>query len=1008
MPACPSLSDWSPQSLAQWREWVRNVWETATLAAAVEVASPVLARRVEQLLAGHPTTARGLRSVVVTLLRYVLRSRSRATPFGLFAGVTPVRFGSPVELCNDLEPHAYGQVDAEWLTAVVRRLEAIPEVRRTLLVVANKLLFTRDDRLVIGCYRHSTFGDVAGEISVAHTRPVQATVEAATTPIRVADLVDKLEADFPSTSRTRIEALVAGLVDQHVLLTTLCPPMTSPDPLGHVLEVLSLAGAGNLPEVVELVGQLHQIHAGLSEHNAGMSVSAQRNLRRSVVAQIADVHPTDRPLAVDLRLGGTVTIPDEVAREVEATASTLVHLNPHPAGTPVWQDYHGRFIERYGLGALVPLMELVHSETGLGFPSGYRDSRLPPPQPQPLSDRDVALLSMAQTAALERTREVVLDDRLLERLAVEQLERIQPHTELRIRIHAASERALTQGEWELAVTGVSRAAGTTIGRFLHLLDAEDRAHLITELAGLPTAVHGALPAQVACQPLRPRAENVTRHPVVLPHIISLGEPHSGGGEPIAIDDLVVTADATRLYLMSQSRQRVLEPTIFSALEFVHAANPLLRFLCEISTAWSAACVPFSWGAADRLPFLPRLRYQRTILSPARWTVTSTQLPPRGAAWLTWTEAISQWRHTFDVPDRVYLGDDDRRVLLHLDDPAHLDLLRTELDRAGHATLREGPPLTGFGWCGGRAHEITVPLASTGPAQPSPLVRYRGSSAATTLWAGHHPGNPESGWLYARLYAHADRHSDILTTHLTRLLGNFEQAPQWWFIRYRDPQPHIRLRIRLADPDAFGQTARHVGSWADDLHRLGLLGGLQLDTYHPEVGRFGGGPALAAAEAVFAADSAAAVAELAAVGTADLHSITAASLVDLVTAFTGSRQLGLRWLIEHVDRISTPKLARDLQIQATELCDPTDEFAALQALTGNELITARFRERLAAVAAYRDILASHETATAAAQQAVLPDLLHLHCVRVAGPDREAEITCLRLARAAALSWINRGA
>jgi hypothetical protein len=38
--------------------------------------------------------------------------------------------------------------------------------------------------------------------------------------------------------------------------------------------------------------------------------------------------------------------------------------------------------------------------------------------------------------------------------------------------------------------------------------------------------------------------------------------------------------------------------------------------------------------------------------------------------------------------------------------------------------------------------------------------------------------------------------------------------------------------------------------------------------------------------------------------------------------------------------------------------------------------------------------------------VLPDLLHLHHARVAGPDVAAERACLHLARAAALSWLAR--
>jgi hypothetical protein len=60
-------------------------------------------------------------------------------------------------------------------------------------------------------------------------------------------------------------------------------------------------------------------------------------------------------------------------------------------------------------------------------------------------------------------------------------------------------------------------------------------------------------------------------------------------------------------------------------------------------------------------------------------------------------------------------------------------------------------------------------------------------------------------------------------------------------------------------------------------------------------------------------------------------------------------------------------------------------------------------RRTALATYRDTLvASGETAP----EVVLPDLVHLHVVRMAGLSPDSERACSRLARAAALSWTTR--
>jgi lantibiotic biosynthesis protein len=71
--------------------------------------------------------------------------------------------------------------------------------------------------------------------------------------------------------------------------------------------------------------------------------------------------------------------------------------------------------------------------------------------------------------------------------------------------------------------------------------------------------------------------------------------------------------------------------MINAVEFRHRTHPLARFLCEITTARAAACVPFAWGAASSLPFLLRIRHGRTVLKPASWNLSASDLPGSRAA-----------------------------------------------------------------------------------------------------------------------------------------------------------------------------------------------------------------------------------------------------------------------------------------------------------------------------------------------------------------------------------------
>ncbi|MCP2303321.1 thiopeptide-type bacteriocin biosynthesis domain-containing protein [Actinokineospora globicatena] len=958
----------------QWRGWLARAWADEQFANAVGAASPDLARRVAAVCAGKEVRPRQVRGAVLSLLRYRLRASSRATPFGLFAGVAPVRFGPTTLVHVGDQHHLTERVDAVWLSSLVSELERCDELITRLPVVLNNTAVERDGRLIINLRQHPN-PDAArtdpAEVTVRYTRAIALVVRNARTPILMSDLVDRLSNEFPDVPPTTIASMVATLVEQRVLLTGLRPPMTSVDPVRHVLTALAQVDADQVPATSGIVARLHERPAVVADGGTDMRVDAQ------------------------------VVLPETVAREVEHAANVLARLTPHPFGAPRWLDFHARFLERYGIGAAVPLLELADPDLGLGYPAGYRDSLLDVPAPA-TNDRDVALLRLAQTAAMNRRVEVILDESAITELEAPNFGQAQlfAHAELAVRLHAPSPAALGRGDFSLVVTGAFRAAGTTAGRFLDMLDESDRDRMVRAYTDLPSVNADGQRVQVSCPPLYTETENVSRHPQVLPNLIPIGEYRPAFEREFAPEDLVVIGDAHRFTLWSRSTARPLEPEVFSAVEFTNFSHPLLRLVCELTTGRAATWGPFSWGIATQLPFLPRLTYRRTVLAPARWTLNAADLPAKSAPWAEWNAAIDAWRESAMAPAMIYLGGNDQRLRLNLDEAAHLYLLRAQLDRHGHATMQEAPRDDAFGWIGEHAHEIIVPLASTKPRAWPALPPRATPLHATTAHDGHLPGAGE--WLYCKLYGHPDRHSAVLASYLTELLPTLDETVQWWFLPYRDPDNHLRLRIRLTDPAQFGPVAAELGAWAMRLRQRGLIATMQMDTYLPETGRFGHGPTMAAAEDVFAADSVVALAQrthLTSPGAVDDRALVTASLVDLATGFTGDQAAAATWLIEHITTGSASAHDRRVYDQALHLSDPRAEQAAIRNLPGGEQIATAWTARRTAVANYRAALTQ---AGGPPPNAVLGSLLHLHSVRTLGISPDAERTSHRLARAAALS------
>lgn len=973
----------------QWVGWLTMVWARRPVAEAVAIASPVLARQIDAVLAGQSVGAGQVRRMALSLARYLARMRSRATPFGAFAGVSTARFGPRTSVRWRETHQARTRADAVWLAHVIARLEACTDLRRRLPVQINDLAIVRGERLVVPWAAHATADRPPSEISVRHLPVVQRVRELATSPIRVDALVGKIAAEYPGASVAALEMLVGELVTRSVLISSLRPPSTAGDPLSYLLDRLDEVDATNLPQTQALAGELRTIHDTLEEVDSADPWPRGRG-RRAIAARMRKVSDAvDQPLTVDLRLGATVVLPQAVAEEAAEAAGALIRLSSAPTGNSSWREYHGRFLSRYGPGTLVAADQLVDPTTGLGFPRHFTRSGA-----RELTVRDEALLAVAQQAALDGAGEVVLDEKRLQTLAAEADQRPVSPVDLWVDVRATTTAALDSGDFTMAVRGFGRAAANT-GRFLALMDEPDRQQLSTLYAELPTAVEGALAVQLSFPPRQVRQENVVRVPRVLPDMITLAEHGEPDTHRIRLRDLAITADQHRLYVVSLSRRRVVEPML-PHTGARHTMPPLARLLLEIPRSAHPQVMSFHWGAASGLPFLPSLRYGRSILAPARWRLHPADLPGSTASPGDWGTTLDTMREQRRLPTSITVGSGDQQLRLSLDEATDRDLLRAHLDAAtGPVTLTEAPTATDHGWFGGRAHEIVIPLAATAPPLPAPAF-LTGSAPLSPAQR-----DPSKGVVYVKLYGHPDIFDTLLTEHVPALLARWATPPQWWFVRYLHPVPH--LRIRLHDTDC-ARAAGQMAAWADGLRQLGLIGETTFDIYQPETGRYGVGAAMTAAEALFAADSAAVLAQLTTLSVSgELHpsALTAASLADLAVAMTGSRSAGLRWLTDH------PRLAGQAPVRDREILRQTLRIAdgqALGPLPGGPQIVAAWTARAQAAAGYAACLTS--ATTRLTPSSVLTSLLHMHHNRAHGVDAQTEAMTYKLARAIALAWATR--
>ncbi|MEV0640864.1 lantibiotic dehydratase [Streptomyces sp. NPDC050619] len=968
---------------ADCRRWLADVWALLPFAAAVRAASPQLARAVDHILEEHSVQPKQARKATTAIARYLLRAAGRPTPFGLFAGVTAAECG-PAEGRVGTGHRAIARPDTLWLDHVRRDLQRRPDVLSHLTVQINDLAAQHGDVLV----RPLSGGRTA---SATVTRPLATILALAEYPVPCQEITDRLIA-LGGTAE-QVQRLLTDTLEAGLLISDVSAPLTDPDPFGHMLRVLRPLADRLKPETVSLLDDLEDVCRLLAEHDVAGDPAAAQELRGTAEKRMSGVSERGRVrLSVDLRLDATVRVPTPVMEEAECAANALLRMTRNVGEKPMWAAYHGLFWERYGAGSLVPLRDAVDLAAGVGLPADFPMSVWPEPPAKALP-RDELLMTKAWKAALTGVREIRLTDADLDELCAHTSRddaAIAPHVEMAVRVHASSTQALDHGDFTVSVRP-AWSTGTLTGRFATALPDSGLDEVYRRL---PTLVDGALPAQLSFAPVHPHAENVARTPALLPYVIPVGEHRAPADNLIPLDDLAVLSTSKRLHLVSLSRRRIVEPVVLHPLALEKQAPPIARFIALLGRGFATAWTQFDWGPlAVGMPYLPLVRYHKAILSPARWRLAATDLPP-GPFQPAWQAALADWARTWKCPQLLELCDNDRTLRLDLTESLHARLLHGHLRRHGNAELLEAPDERDFGWIG-HAHEITLPLTSTLPPLPHPDLAAAPVVTNRTLPM---PGDDQQRWVQAKLFTHPTVMDQILTRRLPGLLESLG-APDSWFVRYRTGQEedHLRLRIAAHRPEQHATVTQAIACWATHLQRDALASRLVFDGYRPESGRYGAGPTLRAAEAVFVADSDATRYALTDLTGLDRHVLCALGMIDTACGLLGEED-GVRWLT------TTP--ARGKGILSVTRQTLRRARARAEALTRHPEGLARlanaYERRRTALAKYRSHLTDEQTGP------VLESLLHMHHNRIMGPGREAEAACRHAARQACRSVLAQGA
>jgi thiopeptide-type bacteriocin biosynthesis protein len=383
------------------------------------------------------------------------------------------------------------------------------------------------------------------------------------------------------------------------------------------------------------------------------------------------------------------------------------------------------------------------------------------------------------------------------------------------------------------------SATQLIGRFSAFSSEVTR--LCQKLSGLEAAANPGVVFADIGQLSDDHVDNINRRDRIYPYEIPVNVysalPEANQLPP---GDLLLSARNGELILESKRLGKRVIPRLATAYNYHHTGLSIFRLLCALS--YQRLSGPLGLDPGRLLPglrYYPRILYGRTVLSPARWHLKRTEFDEEN-----WVE-----RH--GLPRYVSMGETDQQLVADLSDPDELRFLLKctagmEIVQLQEYLLPDRSVKTGTVPLAGQFIAfLTHDQAIYSPVEQSARTRLR-------VTRSYPPG---TDWLYLKIYCTAPAADRLLQGVIEPLLRRqARQVRCWFFIRYTDPDHHLRLRIRVWS--AAADTGRLLVAFRAQLRRSGmesLVPDLLADTYRRELERYGP-DLIEQAEAVFHAGS----------------------------------------------------------------------------------------------------------------------------------------------------------
>jgi thiopeptide-type bacteriocin biosynthesis protein len=314
---------------------------------------------------------------------------------------------------------------------------------------------------------------------------------------------------------------------------------------------------------------------------------------------------------------------------------------------------------------------------------------------------------------------------------------------------------------------------------------------------------------------------------------------------IKVQDLTLKIRNNKLILFDKRLQKEIVPRLSNAHNYKKSDLPVYYFLCDIQTQYfTKPNLGFNWGAlSSQFNFLPRIEYQNTVLSAAKWQLKKQNLEPFKNKKLTESEkhmTFFELKKQLNLDDKFLLMDEDSEFLIDSNNKISIDSFIDIIKNKNEITLEEylfdnNNALIKDTTDNKFSNECIAILLN------EHIIQENENFSINKLTSSKPVFSIGSEWLYYKIYCGPKTGDTLLTSkikQLTSLLIEKEIIDKWFFIRYNDPDTHLRFRLHITNPEKLNEAIQLVSSSFEKLIEEHIISDIQIHTYKRETERYG--------------------------------------------------------------------------------------------------------------------------------------------------------------------------